>query len=81
MHNLLLLWLSLSLSGSMVIVMIFLLKPFLRRFSKTWQYYIWLLAILRLLIPFSPNVSSVGDLFHQVETHFTAQYTPAENTP
>lgn len=78
MNDLLLLWLSLSLSGSLVTLTLILLKPLLQRFSKTWQYYIWLLVILRLLIPFSPDLSIVGSLFQQAETHFAVQYTPAE---
>lgn len=78
MNDLLLLWLSLSLSGSLVALILILLKPLLQRFSKTWQYYIWLLVILRLLIPFSPDLSIVGSLFQQAETHFAVQYTPVE---
>jgi beta-lactamase regulating signal transducer with metallopeptidase domain len=81
MNDFLLLWLSLSLSGSLVAVTLILLKPLLRRFSKTWQYYVWLLVVLRLLIPISPDVSIVGEVFRQAETHFAAEYTPAEEIP
>lgn len=81
MNNLLLLWLSLSLSGSLVALTLILLKPLLQRLSKTWQYYIWLLVILRLLIPFSPDLSIVGGLFQEAKTLFAVQYTPVEELP
>lgn len=81
MNDFFLLWLSLSLSGALVAVTLMLLKPLLRRFSKTWQYYLWLLAVLRLLIPFSPEISMVGSLFLQVQTHLTVQSQPMEAMP
>lgn len=73
MNNLLVLWLSLSVSGALVAAALFLLKPVLQHFSKKWQYYIWLLVILRLLIPISPAVSIVGELFQQAKTQLTEQ--------
>ena len=48
--------LSLSLSGTLVFLLLKLLKPLYReKFSRRWQYYIWLVAALRFLIPFSPD--------------------------
>lgn len=44
-----------------------------------WQYYIWLLVVLRLLIPISPDISIVGSVFRQAGIHFTAEYLPEEN--
>lgn len=73
MNNLLVLWLSLSVSGALVAAALFLLKPALQHFSKKWQYYIWLLVILRLLIPISPAVSIVGGLFQQAKNQLTEQ--------
>lgn len=82
MNNLLLLCLSLSLSGSLVAFTLILLRPILRRFSKTWQYYIWLLVILRLLIPVSLDINFAGRLFQQAETRFSFQEaSPMENLP
>lgn len=78
MNDFLLLMISLSLSGSLVGLTLILLKPLLRCFSKKWHYYIWLLVIVRLLIPFSLDVNIVGEMFQQVETHFTAQYAQIE---
>ena len=44
--------LSLSLSGSVLILFLMLLRPLVReRVSRRWQYYIWLLVIARLLLP------------------------------
>lgn len=80
MNNLFMLWLSLSLSGSLVIAVFVVLKPLLLRLSKTWQYYAWLLVVLRLLIPLSPHTSLVGSFFNQVETYFTSQATPVHAT-
>ena len=57
---------SLSLSGSLLILVLLLGKPFLRdRISKRWQYYIWLVVIARLLLPFSPEKNLMGVLFEQ----------------
>lgn len=78
MNDFLLLWLSLSFSGALATLALILLRPVLRRFSKKWQYYIWLLVILRLLVPVSLDINIVGGLFQQAQTHFTPQYTPAE---
>lgn len=55
---------SMSVSGSVCILVLFLLKPLLKdRVSRRWQYYIWLIAVARLLLPSTPEVSPVGVLF------------------
>ncbi|MBD5462670.1 MAG: M56 family metallopeptidase [Lachnospiraceae bacterium] len=44
--------LSLSLSGALTGAVILMIRPFTRKFfSKSWNYYIWLLLVARLLIP------------------------------
>ena len=44
--------LRLSLLGSALAVLLFLLKPLLRgKVSRTVQYYLWLLVLLRLCVP------------------------------
>lgn len=59
---------SLSLSGSILILVLFLCKPLVKnKISRQWQYYIWLVVIFRLLLPFTPKVSPVGRLFEQVQ--------------
>lgn len=68
MSDFLKLLLSMSLSGSAIAIFLFAIKPFLgERFSKSWQYYIWLVVILRMLIPYSPEISLMGSLFNRVE--------------
>ena len=61
MQKLFYLYLSVSLSASVIIAVLFLCRPlWKRRFSKSWQYYIWLLAVVRLLIPLSPAPGMIG---------------------
>ncbi len=60
--------LSLSLSGSLLILTLLILRPLLgRRLSRRWRYYVWLLVIARLLLPLSSPVSLVGTLFRPPE--------------
>ena len=50
--------LCLSLSGTSLILLLFLCKPLLKNVpNKRWQYYLWLIVITRLLIPFAPKLS------------------------
>jgi beta-lactamase regulating signal transducer with metallopeptidase domain len=57
--------LSLSLSGSILAVIIFAVKPFIKhKISKSIQYYIWLVVLLRLIIPFSFEGSIMNDVFY-----------------
>ena len=49
------LFLSMSLSGGLLILVLFGGKRIWRdKISRQWQYYIWLIAVLRLLLPFAP---------------------------
>lgn len=44
--------LSLSLSGALTGLLILIIRPVTKRFlSKSWNYYIWLLVVARLMIP------------------------------
>ncbi|NBI30798.1 M56 family metallopeptidase [Chengkuizengella marina] len=48
--------LSLSLMGSLVIGIILIIKRvFKDKLSAHWHYYIWLIVIIRLIIPYSPE--------------------------
>ena len=59
-------FLSLSFSGSLLILLLLLARPLVqKRFSRRWQYYIWLVVIARLLLPLSPEVSLTGTLFQE----------------
>lgn len=56
--------LSLSLSGALLILLLFLLRfLFKERLSKRWQYYIWLVVVARLLFPFAPETNLMATLF------------------
>lgn len=64
--------LSVSLSGSVLILLILIMKPLYRnRFNRAWQYYIWLVVIARLLLPFTPEFSLTGNAFHELESRWT----------
>lgn len=53
MRQLFLVVLSLSLSGALIGIIIAVIHPLTGKyFSKKWNYYIWLLVIVRLLLPF-----------------------------
>lgn len=54
--------LSLSLSGSLLALFILLLRPIWKhRFSQSWQYYIWLLVLLRMVVPLSLPINFIND--------------------
>ncbi|MCK5764290.1 MAG: M56 family metallopeptidase, partial [Clostridiales bacterium] len=60
--------LSLSLSASILFLLILAVKPFMKhRLSKTVQYYIWIVVILRLVVPFSFENSIINDVFYNEE--------------
>lgn len=68
MNDILILFFSMSLSGSLLILALFLAKPLYReRTSRQWQYYVWLIVIARLLLPFSPLKSISGMLVRRTE--------------
>lgn len=60
--------LSLSLAGSLLILILYVLQPlFKERLSKRWQYYIWLVVVARLLLPFAPDTNLMGPLFQGID--------------
>ena len=73
--------LSLSLSGTLIFLLLKLLKPLYRRnFSKRWQYYVWLVVALRFLIPFSPETALMNRVFAGTEAA-VQEYAAREQTP
>ncbi len=61
--------LSLSASGTLLLLLILGLKPLYKnRFSKRWQYYIWIVVALRFLLPFTPDTTIIGSLFEKFDT-------------
>ncbi|MBU7005965.1 M56 family metallopeptidase [Phosphitispora fastidiosa] len=75
--------LSLSLSGSILGLLILVLKPLIKhRVPKSIQYYIWLIVLLRLVTPFSPENSLMNDVFYSSgpagETNPAGVHNPEE---
>lgn len=68
--------LSLSVSGTLLFLLISGLKlVYQNKFSRRWQYYIWIIVVLRFLLPFTPDTTLVGSLFERFDT---ADITTAE---
>ncbi|MHC1723293.1 MAG: M56 family metallopeptidase [Aminipila sp.] len=60
--------LSLSISGTLLIFILMLCKPLIRhKISKRWQYYIWLIVIARLLLPFTLEINFLENMFQQID--------------
>ena len=61
MNTILKIFLSMSFSGALLILVLLLGKGFLKdKISRQWQYYIWIVVILRLLLPFGPETNLLG---------------------
>lgn len=72
--------LSLSISGTVLIVGIFLLcRVFGKKLSKRWQYYIWLAAVARLLIPWPGEINLVGQALSRAEQYTEQRTAPDES--
>ncbi len=82
MNNFIKVLLSLSLSGSWLILILLVCRHlFQNKFSKQWQYYLWLIVIARLLLPFSPKISLIGTFMRQFETVKVQTISTETNTP
>lgn len=69
MNEIIKLILSLSLSGSILALLVFAMKPFIKhKISKSLQYYIWIVVLLRLIIPFSFEGSIINQLMYSYKT-------------
>lgn len=61
-------FLSMSFSGALLILALLCCKRLLKdKISRQWQYYIWLVVILRLLLPFGPEINLMGKLYQSVD--------------
>ncbi|QHI71045.1 M56 family metallopeptidase [Aminipila terrae] len=72
---------SLSLSGTILMTILFGLKPLYKhKMGKTWQYYIWLIVVVRMLLPFTPETTLIGSMFQHLEYRIqnTAEVTQPE---
>ena len=81
-------FLSMSFSGGLLILALLLGKRFLKdKISRQWQYYIWLIVLLRLLLPFGPEVSLMGKAYQAVDQAISPaaplplQQQPSPNAP
>lgn len=81
--------LSLSVSGALLLLLILGLKPLYKnKFSKRWQYYVWIVVALRFLFPwnalfpFTPDITIVGSLFEKFDTSAITNEVPTSpNVP
>ena len=70
---------SLSVSGSLLMAVLFLVRIISKKWtSKRWRYYIWLFIIARLLLPFSPETSIVGTVFEQTDSYMAQAKTQTQ---
>ena len=83
MNTLFKIFLSMSFSGGLLILILLLGKQFWQdKLSRQWQYYIWLVVILRLLLPFGPEASLMGKTYQTVDQAVTqAVSLPASKKP
>jgi len=84
MNIVLKIFLSMSVSGSLLILTLLLGKRFLKdRISRQWQYYIWLAVVLRLLLPFGPEVSLMGMAYQTINQTISqsAPLPPQQQSP
>ncbi len=94
MRQLFMIVLSLSLSGTLVGLLILVLHPLTEKyFSKKWNYYIWLLVVARLLIPFHFDINffpevpaklqetnnNTNNIIQNTTLHTAINTTPAAN--
>ena len=74
-------FLSMSVSGSLLILALLAGKRFLKdTVSRQWQYYIWLVVILRLLLPFGAEISLMGQTYQAID-QAVAQAAPFQQLP
>ena len=67
--------LSLSVSGSILAGILLLMKPLLKdRLNKAFSYYIWLIVLLRMVLPVSASVNLIDGIVQR------AAEKPAEQT-
>ena len=78
MNDGLITFLSLSVAGAILVLILLLLKPvYKNRLSHKWQYYVWLIVIARLLIPFAPETNLVSNRFSNISTEVIEPITNA----
>lgn len=64
--------LSMSSSGAVLIgVLLSVVRLLKGRLGRQWQYYIWLIVVLRLLLPFGPEASLLGRAYQIADRMMT----------
>ena len=87
MNTVMKIFLSMSFSGGLLILALLLGKRFLKdKISRQWQYYIWLIVIFRLLLPFGPETNLLGKTYQAADHAITRaaplpQQQPPLNAP
>lgn len=72
MNTVLKLFLSMSFSGALLILILLIGKQFLKdKIGRQWQYYIWLIVILRLLLPFGAQINLLGKTYQTIDRTIT----------
>ena len=70
-------FLSMSCSGGLLILALLLGKRCLgNAISRQWRYYIWFIVLLRLLLPFGPEVSLLGSTYRAMDQAITQVPSP-----
>ena len=68
MNAVLKIFLSMSFSGGLLILVLLLGKRFWKdKISRQWQYYIWLVIVLRLLLPFGLETTLFGKTYQSID--------------
>lgn len=82
MNTVMKLFLSMSFSGALLILILLIGKHFLKdKIGRQWQYYIWLIVILRLLLPFGAEISLLGKTYQTIDRTITQSVpTPQRQT-
>ncbi len=77
MNEFLKILLSLSVSGTLLLLLILGLKLFYKnKLGRRWQYYIWIIVVLRFLLPFTPDTMNVRSLFEMLHTTVITNESP-----
>lgn len=64
--------LFMSVSGSLLIMSLLVGERFLKnKCSRQWQYYIWLIVVLRLLLPVGPKINLMGSVYQAFDRTIT----------
>ena len=79
MNTLFTTFLSMSFSGACLILLLFLGKRLWRnKVSRQWQYYIWLVVVLRLLLPFGAEISVINRPVQSIYQSVAQAVSPAQ---